>query len=112
MRGWEGTVILLFSRSDALVGGLGGSCPAQAAIILWQIIWLERRPLALHIAYRFHAKHPNGGVVEWSIAPVLKTGEPKGSVGSNPTPSANLRPTMIRPLSPYTAANSFKLGVG
>ena len=28
-----------------------------------------------------------GGVVEWSIAPVLKTGEPKGSVGSNPTPS-------------------------
>ncbi len=30
----------------------------------------------------------NGGVVEWSIAPVLKTGEPKGSVGSNPTPSA------------------------
>lgn len=30
----------------------------------------------------------NGGVVEWSIAPVLKTGELKGSVGSNPTPSA------------------------
>ena len=29
-----------------------------------------------------------GGVVEWSIAPVLKTGEPQGSVGSNPTPSA------------------------
>ncbi len=32
-----------------------------------------------------------GGVVEWSIAPVLKTGEPKGSVGSNPTPSAIAR---------------------
>jgi hypothetical protein len=30
-----------------------------------------------------------GGVVEWSIAPVLKTGEPQGSVGSNPTPSAS-----------------------
>src|SRR6188474_2303960 len=30
----------------------------------------------------------NGGVAEWSIAPVLKTGEPQGSVGSNPTPSA------------------------
>jgi hypothetical protein len=28
-----------------------------------------------------------GGVVEWLMAPVLKTGEPKGSVGSNPTPS-------------------------
>ena len=27
-------------------------------------------------------------MVEWSIAPVLKTGEPKGSVGSNPTLSA------------------------
>ena len=27
-------------------------------------------------------------MVEWSIAPVLKTGEPQGSVGSNPTPSA------------------------
>lgn len=29
-----------------------------------------------------------GGVVEWSIAPVLKTGGPQGPVGSNPTPSA------------------------
>ncbi len=31
-----------------------------------------------------------GGVAEWSIAPVLKTGEPQGSVGSNPTSSAKL----------------------
>jgi hypothetical protein len=30
---------------------------------------------------------PQGGVVEWLMAPVLKTGDPKGSVGSNPTPS-------------------------
>jgi len=29
-------------------------------------------------------------VVEWSIAPVLKTGGPQGPVGSNPTPSAIL----------------------
>ena len=28
-----------------------------------------------------------GGVVEWLMAPVLKTGDPQGSVGSNPTPS-------------------------
>ena len=28
-----------------------------------------------------------GGVVEWLMAPVLKTGEVKASVGSNPTPS-------------------------
>ena len=28
-------------------------------------------------------------MVERFIAPVLKTGDPKGSVGSNPTPSAN-----------------------
>jgi hypothetical protein len=31
-----------------------------------------------------------GGVVEWLMAPVLKTGRPKGLVGSNPTPSAIL----------------------
>ncbi len=29
-----------------------------------------------------------GGVVEWFMAPVLKTGRPRGLVGSNPTPSA------------------------
>jgi hypothetical protein len=43
------------------------------------------------IVYAGHiprATQSTGGVVEWSIAPVLKTGEPKGSVGSNPTPSA------------------------
>ena len=28
-----------------------------------------------------------GGVVEWLMAPVLKTGVPKGTVGSNPTSS-------------------------
>ena len=28
-----------------------------------------------------------GGVVEWLMAPVLKTGEVRASVGSNPTPS-------------------------
>ena len=26
-----------------------------------------------------------GEVVEWLMAPVLKTGDPQGSVGSNPT---------------------------
>jgi hypothetical protein len=36
----------------------------------------------------FTYREPHGRVAEWSIAPVLKTGEPKGSVGSNPTPSA------------------------
>jgi Autotransporter beta-domain len=30
----------------------------------------------------------SGGMVERFIAPVLKTGDPQGSVGSNPTPSA------------------------
>ena len=30
----------------------------------------------------------SGWVAEWSNAPVLKTGDPQGSVGSNPTPSA------------------------
>jgi hypothetical protein len=30
-----------------------------------------------------------GEVVEWLMAPVLKTGVPKGTVGSNPTLSAS-----------------------
>ena len=29
-----------------------------------------------------------GGVVEWLMAPVLKTGRAQALVGSNPTPSA------------------------
>jgi hypothetical protein len=29
-------------------------------------------------------------MAEWFKAPVLKTGDPQGSVGSNPTPSARL----------------------
>src|SRR5437660_9125936 len=31
---------------------------------------------------------PFGGVVEWLMAPVLKTGRAQALVGSNPTPSA------------------------
>ncbi len=38
---------------------------------------------------RFHTAR-DGRVAEWSIAPVLKTGDAQASVGSNPTPSANL----------------------
>lgn len=33
----------------------------------------------------------NGGLAERFIAPVLKTGEPLGSVGSNPTAAVNYR---------------------
>ena len=33
-----------------------------------------------------------GEVVEWSMAPVLKTGEVKASVGSNPTLSVLVTP--------------------
>lgn len=32
-----------------------------------------------------------GGVVEWLMAPVLKTGEVKASAGSNPAPSVSFR---------------------
>jgi hypothetical protein len=32
----------------------------------------------------------SGGVVEWLMAPVLKTGRAQALVGSNPTPSALL----------------------
>ena len=33
---------------------------------------------------------PPGGVVEWLMALVLKTSVPKGTVGSNPTPSVEI----------------------
>lgn len=33
----------------------------------------------------------DGWVAEWSIAPSWKGGEPKGSVGSNPIPSAKFK---------------------
>ena len=36
--------------------------------------------------------HACGGVAEWSKAAVLKTVEPRGSVGSNPTASASIIP--------------------
>lgn len=34
-----------------------------------------------------------GEVVEWLMAPVLKTGVPKGTVGSNPTLSVPQNPS-------------------
>ena len=51
---------------------------------------------------------PQGSVAEWSIAPVLKTGDSKGSVSSNLTASARrpfyglffrLKPTQNTPFS-------------
>ena len=36
----------------------------------------------------------DGGVPEWSIGLVLKTSVPKGTVGSNPTPSATKENTV------------------
>ena len=51
-----------------------------------------------------------GGMVEWFIAPVLKTGDPQGSVGSNPTPSARLvHPVISRTLGIENLANCFEL---
>ncbi len=38
-----------------------------------------------------------GEVVEWSMAPVLKTGEVKASVGSNPTLSVPVTPAEPSP---------------
>ena len=34
----------------------------------------------------------SGGVTEWSNVPVLKTGVPKGTGGSNPSASAKQKP--------------------
>ena len=63
-----------------------------------------RRPI-LHTPPRTTKCIP-GGVVEWSIAPVLKTGEPKGSVGSNPTPSATFCPILPVPCQMMSATLS------
>src|SRR6056297_2476105 len=39
-----------------------------------------------------------GRVAEWSIAPVLKTGDAQASVGSNPTPSATCPREKVLPI--------------
>ena len=39
------------------------------------------------------ARRRPGGVVEWLMAPVLKTGEVKASAGSNPAPSVPREPS-------------------
>ena len=52
-------------------------------IPLFQTFWLVFRN-TIPIIWRSYF----GGVAEWSNAPVLKTGEPQGSGGSNPSPSA------------------------
>ena len=44
------------------------------------------------------ARRPPGGVVEWLMAPVLKTGEVKASAGSNPAPSVPDNPVLERVL--------------
>jgi hypothetical protein len=41
-----------------------------------------------HRGYLIELEAERGGMVERFNAPVLKTGDPQGSVGSNPTPSA------------------------
>jgi hypothetical protein len=49
---------------------------------------------------------PCGGVVEWLMAPVLKTGDPQGSVGSNPTPSVpqdSVTTSTLRLMAPVPA---------
>ena len=43
-------------------------------------------PVAKSVRYDCDAA--TGGVVEWLMAPVLKTGRAQALVGSNPTPSA------------------------
>jgi hypothetical protein len=54
----------------------------------------SRSPGCVARALRLHfgpasARQPCGGMAEWFKAAVLKTAEPQGSVGSNPTPSAS-----------------------
>ncbi len=50
------------------------------------MVFLETGFACGHI--RFRTAQPEGEVVEWFMAPVLKTGLGKPNVGSNPTLSA------------------------
>ena len=43
----------------------------------------------IYVVRRFVSEKGYGGMAEWTKAPVLKTGDGRLSVGSNPTPSAN-----------------------
>lgn len=45
----------------------------------------QRIPVTDWLSLLFRQHQRTGGVVEWLMAPVLKTGVPKGTVGSNPT---------------------------
>ena len=47
--------------------------------------------LAFGWVAQFSRAGTSGGVVEWLMAPVLKTGRAQALVGSNPTPSAGRR---------------------
>lgn len=52
----------------------------------------------------------HGRVAEWSIAAVLKTAEPQGSGGSNPSPSASFLSEAVRkPSSIVSAKAEFRL---
>ena len=44
--------------------------------------------LVVALVAQFPRAKTLGGVVEWLMAPVLKTGRAQALVGSNPTPSA------------------------
>ena len=46
---------------------------------------------------------------EWFNPPVLKTGEPRGSVGSNPTASAKFRPDFyVKELDGYLEVKGYE----
>ena len=52
---------------------------------------LRRKALpGVSLMAQFWRAETTGGVVEWLMAPVLKTGRAQALVGSNPTPSARL----------------------
>lgn len=58
---------------------------------VWSIVLVSKTSGRVNSASRGFESHPClcGWMAEWPNAPVLKTGDPPGSVGSNPTPSLN-----------------------
>jgi hypothetical protein len=50
-------------------------------------------------------------MAEWSMAPVLKTGVARATVGSNPTPSVEFLHLSFGLIAAYVLSRSLRLGV-
>ena len=87
-----------FSGPDSAAGGR--PCPSALAVCSpLRVRAPDSQSRAMAAVARLRSP---GGVAEWSKALVLKTSEPRGSVGSNPTPTA-IHPNRINGLCGFVS---------